>query len=197
MTNRRFLCAIYIYIGEVPRCESLFTTRHSMGDFLKFKYPFSWMLSGTSGSGKKSFCIRFLKNLKTLGTVPYFSGGVVWCYSEISAIPYQQLVGNKHFRFHEGVPAHFNNKGENSASLSSLNSAYSKDVCDLLTKGNHNRNISVILITQNLLHQGKFCRDVSLNAKYIVVLKNVTGNNSHNWRDKYCLTIVKNRRIRI
>jgi len=54
-----------------------------------------------------------------------------------------------------------------------LNTAYSKDVCGLFTKGSHHRNISVILITQNLFHQGKFCRDISLNAKYIVVLKNV------------------------
>ena len=46
-------------------------------------------------------------------------------------------------------------------------------MCDLFTKGSHHRNISVILITQNLFHQGKFCRDISLNAKYIVVLKNV------------------------
>jgi len=46
-------------------------------------------------------------------------------------------------------------------------------VCDLFKKGRRHRNISVILITQNLFHQGKFCRDISLNTKYIVVLKNV------------------------
>jgi hypothetical protein len=27
-------------------------------------------------------------------------------------------------------------------------------VCDLFTKGSHHRNISVVLITQNLFHQG-------------------------------------------
>jgi hypothetical protein len=46
-------------------------------------------------------------------------------------------------------------------------------VCNLFTKGSHHRNISVILNTQNLFHQGKYCRDISLNAKYIVVLKYV------------------------
>jgi len=40
-------------------------------------------------------------------------------------------------------------------------------------KGSHRRNISVILITQNLFHQGRFCRDISLNSKYSVALKNV------------------------
>jgi len=43
-------------------------------------------------------------------------------------------------------------------------------------KGSLNRNISVILITQNLFHQGKYYRDILLNAKYIV-LKNVRDRN--------------------
>ena len=54
-----------------------------------------------------------------------------------------------------------------------LNEVYSKDFCGLFTKGSHRRNISVILITQNLFHQGRFCSDISLNAKYSVALKNV------------------------
>jgi len=89
-----------------------------MGDDLKFKNPFRCLLSGLRGSGKIMFCIRFLQNLKALCTVADFSGGIIWCYSEISAIPYGQLAGTKHVRFHEGVPADFSNSGENRASLS-------------------------------------------------------------------------------
>ena len=44
--------------------------------------------------------------------MPDFNGGIVLCYSEISAIPYQQLVGKKHVRFHERVPAVLNNSGK-------------------------------------------------------------------------------------
>jgi ABC-type dipeptide/oligopeptide/nickel transport system ATPase subunit len=58
-----------------------------------------------------------------------------------------------------------------------LDEAYSREVCDLFTKGSHHRNLSVILITQNLLHQGRLCRDISLNAKYLVLLKNVRDKN--------------------
>jgi len=47
-----------------------------------------------------------------------------------------------------------------------LNDACSKDVCDLFTKGSHHRNSSVILINQNLFHQGCYCRDISLKVKY-------------------------------
>ena len=46
-------------------------------------------------------------------------------------------------------------------------------MCDLFTKGSHLRNISVILITQEIFHQLKHCRDISLNAKYLKLLKNV------------------------
>jgi len=141
-----------------------------------FKHPFGCLLSGPSGPGKTSFCIRFLQNLKTIFTVADFSGGIVCCYSEISSFPYRNFARTKHFHFQEGVPADFNNSGEKPCLIILdylLNTAYSKDVCDLFSKGRFHRNISVILITHYLFHQGKFCRDISLNAKYIVVLKNV------------------------
>jgi hypothetical protein len=150
-----------------------------MGDDLKFKDPFSCLMSGTSGSGKTSFCISFLQNLKALCTAPNFRGGIVWCYSK-NTIPYQHLAGKKHVRFHEGVPAGFNNSGEKPCLIildDLIIYAYSKDVCDIFSKGRHHRNIIVILITQNLFHQGKDCRDISLNAKYIVVLKNLRNRD--------------------
>ena len=53
-----------------------------------------------------------------------------------------------------------------------MDSAYSTKVSQLFTKGSHHRNISLVLITQNLFHQGPSSRDISLNSKYIVVFKN-------------------------
>jgi len=49
---------------------------------------------------------------------------------------------------------------------------YSTKVSQLFTKGSHHRNISLILITQNLFHQGPSSRDISLNIMYIAVFKN-------------------------
>jgi len=83
---------------------------------------------------------------------------------------------HKNVSFHEGVPQNFgNDHGRHCLIILDdlLNEVYSKDVCDLFTKGSHHKNISFILITQNLFHQGRFCRDISLNAKYLVALKNV------------------------
>ena len=73
------------------------------------------------------------------------SRGIVYFYSEISAIPYRQLAGTKHVRFHEGVPADFNNSGEKPYLIivdDLINTAYLKYVCDLFTKGRQHRNIS-------------------------------------------------------
>ena len=45
-------------------------------------------------------------------------------------------------------------------------------VADLFTKGSHHRNISIVYLTQNLFPQGKACRDISLNTKYMVLFNN-------------------------
>ena len=46
-----------------------------------------------------------------------------------------------------------------------------KRIADLFTKGSHHRNLSVIYIVQNIFHQGKEMRIISLNAHYIVLFK--------------------------
>jgi len=136
----------------------------SMSDNLKFKHSFTCIISGPSGSGKSSFCMRFLQNLDTLCTERNFDGDVIWCYSEKTAVP-STTVLPKNFRFNEGVPADFEN-GRGRPCLVILDhllkDVYSKQVCDLFTKGSQHRNNSVILITQNLLHQSRFCREISL-----------------------------------
>ena len=43
---------------------------------------------------------------------------------------------------------------------------------NLLTKGSHHRNLSVIYIVQNLFNQGKGNRSISLNSHYLVLFKN-------------------------
>ena len=104
-------------------------------------------------SGKTSFRIKLLRNLDTLCTES---------------------------RLREGLSENYGNAlGEPSLIILDdlLNEVDSKDVCDLFTKGGHHRNISVLLLTENLFHQGTNCRDILLNAKYLVLLKNVRDKN--------------------
>jgi hypothetical protein len=46
-----------------------------------------------------------------------------------------------------------------------------KRIADLFTKGSHHRNLSIIYTVQNIFHQGKEMRNISLNAHYIVLFK--------------------------
>jgi hypothetical protein len=130
-------------------------------------------------AGNTSFCIRLLQHLDTLCTEQDIRGEIVLCYSEKSAVPTHEF--GIRLRYHRGVPTEF---GKATGGLTSLiirddllKEAYSREVCDLFTKGSHRRNLSVILITQSLFHQGKHCRYISMNAKYLVLLKNVRDKN--------------------
>jgi hypothetical protein len=148
---------------------------------IKFKHPFTCIVSGPTGAGKSSFCIRLLQNLKTVCTEPDFKGGIVWCYSEKTAVPREELakLRNK-ITYCDGMPGEFGDaRGLPTLIILDdlINEAYCQDVCNLFTKGSHHRNASVILITQNLFHQGARCRDISLNAKYLIILKNVRDKN--------------------
>ena len=144
-----------------------------MTEDLKFKAPFTCIISEPSGSGKSSFCIRFLQNHETLCTERHFAGGIIWCYSERAAV----LSLGKNVRFHEAIPEKVGDAQQQRPCLmildDLLNVVYSQQMCDLFTKGRHHRNINVILIKQNLFHQGQYRRDISLNAKYLVQLKTV------------------------
>jgi hypothetical protein len=60
---------------------------------------------GPTGSDNTSFALRFLQNLATLCTELHFSGGMLWCYSEKSAVPSRELAAlRKDIQLHEGVP---------------------------------------------------------------------------------------------
>ena len=62
-----------------------------MCDLLRFKHPFTCIVAGPTGSGKSSFCMNLLRNLDNQCTEWRFGGAIIWCYSEETAVPRQQL----------------------------------------------------------------------------------------------------------
>ena len=95
---------VYVYIRGCKSFKISF-----MDVDLRFKHPFTSIVSGPTGSGKSSFCVKFLKNLDTQCTESTFSGDIIWCYSEKTAVPYNQLSGLKNIQFQEGLPDNFGN----------------------------------------------------------------------------------------
>ena len=134
-------------------------------------------MAGPTGSGKTGFCIKLLKKLDSQCRETQLKGGIVWCYNEATAVPRQQLDKlGLNITYQEGLPETYGKALGNPSLIvldDLLNPVYSKDVWDLFTKGSHHRNISVLLLTQNIFHQGTNGRDISLNAKYLVLLKNI------------------------
>jgi len=98
---------------------------------------------------------------------------IKWCNPEISAIP--KNLAFPDIDFYTSIPKEFSGN-ENKPTLIVLDDlmldSANKQVCELFTKGSHHRNLSIILLTQNVFHQGKFSRDISLNCKYLVLFKN-------------------------
>ena len=126
-----------------------------MYEDLGFKHLFTCIITGPSWSGKSSFCIKLLQNLESFSTETKFDGGILWCCGESNAV--LSVDVGRRLQFDEGLPDIFANDGNKPGLIvldDLLNEAYSGQLCKLFTKGSHHRNISVILITQNLFHQG-------------------------------------------
>lgn len=79
--------------------------------------------------------------------------------------------------FREGLPKKSDYEDDQRAKLLILDdlmceSTSGDSVATLFTRGSHHNNLSVFFITQNLFHQGKGQRDISLNSNYIALFKN-------------------------
>ena len=79
--------------------------------------------------------------------------------------------------FYEGIPFEidsqhfFDVNKRNLIVLDDLMVQSGKDrrIADLFTNGSHHKNLSVIYIVQNIFHQGRETRDISLNTHYIIL----------------------------
>ena len=127
---------------------------------LNLKHPFTIIVAGPCSCGNSTFVIRFLFCREQLCDIAFEN--IVWCHSENNAPHHLESVS-----FAKGVPEFVN--PENIPSLIVLDylmdSAYSAKVSQLFTKGSYHRNISLILITQNLFHQSPLSRGISLNLE--------------------------------
>ena len=143
---------------------------------MEMVHPFTCIVAGSSGSGKTVWVSRFLKNSHKLCTVRF--DRVLLYYSEWQEAYVQdfRLPGGPEVEFREGLPdpadySHDNDKKKLIILDDLMREACTEVVSDLFSRGSHHKNLSVLYLTQNLFHQGKCARDISLNAKYIVLFK--------------------------
>lgn len=132
-----------------------------------FEHPFTAIVAGPSGCGKSNFVCNFLKHRKEICNQDF--NNILWCYDEM-----QPLYNLNEVTYYQGIPdlSMFDGKTPHLIIIDDLMRESDGRIVDIFTKGSHHRNLSVFYITQNLFHQGKGQRDISLNSSYIIYFKN-------------------------
>lgn len=154
-----------------------------VGDANEFKHPFTMIVSGSTGSGKTEWLVRFLNHLEELcaGVIAQ----VLYCYGELNERILQlQQIGTRnaiHYTVHSGAPTedYVQKMAEESGRtllvvLDDLMVGISQALLDtLFTRGSHNWGASVILVTQHLFT--KELRTARNNSHYLVLMRNPAG----------------------
>lgn len=128
-------------------------------------HPFTMLIAGPSGSGKTVFTKSLLRS--NLFNVEFNS--VIWCYSEAGSLTDR----SPNVIYNEGLPSEDMYDGKPKlVILDDLMHETNDSVAKLFTKISHHRNVSVILITQNIFSRNKNARDIALNSHYLAIFKN-------------------------
>ena len=138
---------------------------------LKFKHPFAMLVAGPSSSGKSVFTKELVEN-----NVEPDVQNVFWFYTEWQS-GYDDMPANVHMV--PGMPSSLDKfldmySGPKIMVFDDLMAECvgSNLMADAFTKKRHHRDVSVILILQNLFCQGKVMRTVQLNTQYFVLFAN-------------------------
>lgn len=149
---------------------------------LRLQHPFSMIVSGPSQCGKSTFTCNLIRNIGRAVNAKF--DRVEWYNTEKAAFPNNLRGLTVRVQFMSIIPEEFTNVGGKPLLIildDMMNDVKAAmKICDLFTRGSHHRNISVILIMQNIFHQSRYSRDISLNAKYIVIFKNPRDKSQFN-----------------
>ena len=141
-------------------------------------HPFTALVAGMTGSGKTVWVQKLLEHANEMISPP--PQRIIWCYSQWQPAYEQMQHSVSGIEFVKGIPADLEEDWYLNEGISNLivvddqmaEASSDKRVLNLFTKGSHHRNLSVIFLLQNLFHQGKINRTISLNSHYLVLFKN-------------------------
>lgn len=142
----------------------------------RLKAPFTSLVVGATMSGKTVFVKKLLENRHELITPS--PNRIVWCYGAFQPLHAELKVTIPSIEFVEGLPERlvdmFSSDRHNLLVLDDLMNEASNDdrLGKLFTTFAHHRNLSVILIQQNLFPKFKESRTASLNTQYMILFKN-------------------------
>ena len=141
------------------------------------QHPFTCIVAGCTQSGKTVWVKSLLENAQT--TISPTPQRIIWCYGQWQPSYFDMMRIMPGIEFIEGIPDDIDNADYLDVSQRNLillddlmtQSGKDKRIYDLFKKGSHHRNLSIIYVVQNIFHQDKEMRNISLNAHYIVLFK--------------------------
>ena len=139
-----------------------------------FVHPFNCIISGPTMCGKTFFLKEILKFRDILITpVPT---KIYFCYKSWQKTydDFKELIPNTVFI--KGL-IDFDDLNINHKNMIIFDDLMkecieSESVMNIFTVGSHHKNTSTFFLTQNIFAQGKFSRDISLNANYMIIFRN-------------------------
>ena len=157
---------------------------------LKFKHPFSMLLTGARRTGKTHFRKTLLQ--KTAEFITPQIDLVFWFAPSRLNDLFDELESyeiGKSITFVKDLPSEdlidfvkAQGAGRKLLIFDDLMEEASrrKDVKNLFTRGRH-EDVSVIFLAQNTFHQGGHFREMSLNTDYFTIFKNVRDGSTINY----------------
>ena len=140
-----------------------------------FETPATVIVSGSTSCGKTQWTKRLLKHcremMKNAPKEIYYLYGI-WqeAFEEMDGVT-----------FVEGIPSNVETLGDGkNPALVVIDDQMDTALDDiriqnLFTRTSHHRQLTVILITQNVYAQGRYARSIALNGQYLILFRNPRG----------------------
>jgi hypothetical protein len=151
---------------------------------VRFKFPSTALLCGSSKSGKTTFVYRCLQNVSEMFVSPpaytifYYSA---WqdVYDQMSRENLVQEWRNEcpQKEYIEELGERYKNKGGVLCLIDDMLSSMNREISDLFLITSHHSLCSVWFLSQSLFADDKHYRNMKLNVNYIVLFKNPNNGN--------------------
>lgn len=140
-----------------------------------FKHPFTCMIAGPTSSGKTVFVRKVLQHHKYLLINLPQRRKILWAYGQWQD-SYSKEIPGCEVDYIDGLPDE-ESIASNPPDLLIIDDLMTElgdnpRLANMFTKGSHHLKMSIIFIVQNVFHQAKQMRNISLNCHYIVLMKN-------------------------
>ena len=142
----------------------------------RFQNPVTVLVAGPTSSGKTFLVRRMLEHSWDLFIDP--PQRILWCYGVYQKTYSEMAATFPNIILHEGLPEklddYFDGKEAGCLVLDDLMFAGTKSesICKVFTESSHHLNLAVFLLVQNLFHGGDYFRCMSLNCRYIILMRN-------------------------